>query len=261
MSNNEIFENIGVKLQELSDAENNRLLLLAAIFTRKMEELKKSKMNDLEQYIQSQLSFYKRNEKKYEKEIANIKNNYELMISEVINDYYGYYIYLQNENSFAKLNQKIAIANLVTSQNSMDKASSENNRYLEEKSSKKVFATAQKKLNYDVIIDETYYKLEECIKECENSINSVFTISNNKMVKEKDGLLSKILKFFSIKFGGDKNFKKYVLDEINSSLKRKNKETREKCSDIKISMLTSISQFEIVRKDLNIAFNQALNQI
>ena len=261
MSKNEIFENIGVKLQELSDVENNRILLLATIFTRKMEELKKDKMDDLEQYIQSQLAFYKRNEKKYEKEIKVIKSKYETMISEIINNYNGYYIYLQNENSFAKLNQKIAIANLVTSQNLADRASNENNKFLEEKSSKKVFATAQKKLNYDVIIDETYYKLEECLKECENSINSIFTIANNKMVKEKDGFLSKIIRFFSIKFGGDKNFKKYVLDEINLSINRKNKETREKCSDIKITMLTSVSQLEIVRKDLNIAFNQALNQI
>ena len=261
MRNNEVFENIGVKLQDLSDLENNRLLLAAAIFTRKMEELKQRKLSELDEYINSQLDFYKRNGKKYAKEIESIKNKYNSMISKVISEYNGYYIYLQNENSFAKVNQKIAVANLVTSQNGLEKAQSENNKYVEEKSSKKVFATAQKKLNYDVIIDETYLKLEECAKECENSVNSIFTIANNKMVKENNGLFSKIIKFFSIKFGGDKNFKKYVLEEINTSLNRKKAETNQKCSDVKIEMLISVSQFEIVRKDLNIAFNQALNQI
>ena len=261
MDNNEIFEKIGVTLQELSDSENNRTLLLAAIFTRKMEKLKQKKLHELDEYINSQLAFYKRNGKKYEKEIETVKNKYSEMISKVISEYNGYYIYLQNENAFAKVNQKIAIANLVTSQNALEKAKGEDNKYLEEKSNKKVFATAQKKLNYDVIIDDTYYKLEDCCKECENTINSIFTIANNKLVKENNGFLSKIIKFFSIKFGGDKNFKKYVLDEINESLNTKKIETNEKCSDVNIELLTAVSQMEIVRKDLNIAFNQALNQI
>lgn len=260
MNNSETYENIGVKLQELSDLENNKILLLATIFTRKTEDLKRQKLSELNEYLYSQLSYYNRNEKKYEKELSSIKNKYSAMISDIINEYNGYYIYLQNENSLAKVNQKIAVANLVSSQSALEKAKDDNNSFLEEKSQRKVFATAQKKLNYDVIIDETYDKLYDCTDECIDSINSIFTIANNKLVKEKEGFFSKIIKFFTSKIGGDKNFKKYVLDDLNSSLNRKSKETTKTCSEVKIDVLTFVSQMEIVRKDLNIAFNQALNQ-
>ena len=260
MINNETYENIGVKLQELSDFENNRLLLLSSLFTRKTDDLKRTKLSELNEYLYSQLSFYNRNEKKYEKELESIKNRYSNMISDIIAEYNGFFISLLNENSFAKVNQKIAIANLVSSQGSLDKAKEESNTFLQEKAKRKIFATAQKKLNYDLVIDETYIKLEECMDECLDSINSIFTIANNKLVEEKGGFFAKIVKFFSKKIGGDKNFKKYVLDDLNSSLKRKQKETTEKCSEIKIDVLTFVSQINIVRKDLNIAFNQALNQ-
>ena len=260
MDKNETYEEIGVKLQELSDLEYNKILLLSTLFTRKTEDLKNKKMSELNEYLYSQLSYYNINEKKYDNELTTIKAKYSELISEIIAEYNGYFISLLNENSFAKLNQKIAIANLVTSQRGLDKALDDKNTFVEEKSNRKVFATAQKKLNYDVIIDETYERLEDCIEDCEDDISSIFTIANNKIVEDKSGFLRNIIKFFSAKFGKDKNFKKYVLDDISSSLKRKNKETKEKCSNVRIEVLTFVSKMEIVRKDLNIAFNQALNQ-
>ena len=65
--------------------------------------------------------------------------------------------------------------------------------------------------------------------------------------------MSKIIKFFSIKFGGDKNFKKYVLDDINESLNVKFHPIVNDSKGAKTSGLTKES------KDLNYQLKQ-MNQ-
>lgn len=260
MESVEIGEKLSKTLKDLADFETNKLLLWSTIYTRKAEMLKQEKTKELKEYLEGQVKFYKRDLNKYQSRIDELTEKYESKISRIIEIYNALYIYLQNEVVFAQNNQKIAIANLIVSKRGWVKAKVDNNEALVEKSNKKVFATAQKKLNYDVVIDECNARLEKCMKDAIDSINELFTISNTKISTTNNGFMDKIKQFINITFMGEKSFNSYVLEPLNITLKDLEFKTVSKISDVKTEMLIFISQMERIRKDINFSFNETLNK-
>ena len=68
MNDIETKNNLVEIITNMSSLENDRLLLWATIYTRKCEEIKKSKLIDLRRYFDTQLNFYKRGFSKYEEQ-------------------------------------------------------------------------------------------------------------------------------------------------------------------------------------------------
>ena len=245
---------------DLSEIEANKLLLWATIYTRKVEEIKEKKLKELKKYFDEQIAFYKRSPQKYAKEYEKLYAKYEESIDKLYQQYNVYYQYIQNENVFAQTNQKIAIANFVVSKRAATKAKTDNNIVLEEKSNKKVFATAQKKLNYDVVINECSARLEKCMEDTYTDMNKIFDISSMLISVKKEKYLDKFFNFFKIKFAGEKSFKEFVLEPLKARIDNIEKLSVARASEVKIDMLVFIGQMEKIRSDINLAFNETLNK-
>lgn len=203
MGNVKVNEDMLVLISDLTNLEQNKLMLMATIYTRKIEELKKNKIDNLQKYLLDQIKFYKRNLAKYKNILDNYLNRYEKALNNLIEQYELEYNYLQNEIVFAQTNQKIAVANFVASKRGLDKANIDGNIALIEKSNKKIFATAQKKLNYDIVIDECIARMEKCIKNTYETVEEIFCVSNDKLIFNV-GLIGKIKYSFLTTFSGKK---------------------------------------------------------
>lgn len=254
-------EDMLVLITDLTNLEQNRLMLLATIYTRKIEEIKKEKIDNLQKYLLDQIKFYKRNLAKYKNVLDNYLSTYENKLNAIIEQYTAEYKYLQNEIAFAQTNQKIAIANFVASKRGLDKATVDSNIALIEKSNKKIFATAQKKLNYDVVIDECMARLEKCVEDTFKVIDEIFYISNDKIMIFNNNFITKIKHFFTITFNGNKSFEKNVINPFEKELKDIERLTTENVSKNKIEMMYYIAQLEKIRKDINSSFNETLNKV
>ena len=60
MGNVKVNEDMLVLISDLTNLEQNKLMLMATIYTRKIEELKKNKIDNLQKYLLDQIKFYKR---------------------------------------------------------------------------------------------------------------------------------------------------------------------------------------------------------
>ena len=261
MDNVKVNEDLSVLISDLTRIEQDKLMLMATIYTRKNEEIKQDKLNKFNMYLKDQLLLYKRDENRFINKIESLTKLYEDKIERMIEQYTIKYNYLQNEVVFAQTNQKIAIANFVASKKGMDKARLDNNLALIEKSNKKIFATAQKKLNYDVVIDECTGRLQKCIDDSIDTIDNIFNVANNKILDNKKGFLEKIKYFFKITFKGDELFEENVLIPLERDMKILEETVYTKISEVKTEMLISIAQLEKIRKEINHTFNETLNKV
>ena len=261
MDNVKVNEDLSVLISDLTRIEQDKLMLMATIYTRKNEEIKQDKLNKFNMYLKDQLLLYKRDENHFINKIESLTKLYEDKIDRMIEQYTIEYNYLQNEVVFAQTNQKIAIANFVVSKKGMDKARLDNNLALIEKSNKKVFATAQKKLNYDVVIDECTGRLQKCIDDSIDTIDNIFNVANNKILDNKKGFLEKIKYFFKMTFKGDELFEENVLIPLERDMKILEETVYTKISEVKTEMLISIAQLEKIRKEINHTFNETLNKV
>lgn len=247
-------------ISDLATIENDKILLWATIYTRKSENLKKQKLDELHSFFESQVKFYKRDFSKYENQIEDLERKYEDQITRIIEQYTAQYKYIQNEKIVAESNQKIAVANCIISKRGEKKAKEDNKDVLVAKFDKKIYATAQKKLNYDVVIDECNLRLEKCMQDTYNELNRIFNISNTSLAFSKNSLFSNIKHFFAVKFSGDNCFKKYVLDNLYTKFKDMEKDTIASLSNVKAEMIIFTSQMEKIRKNINYSFNETLNK-
>lgn len=261
MDNVKVNEDLSVLISDLTRIEQDKLMLMATIYTRKNEEIKQDKLNKFNIYLNDQLLLYKRDSNHFVNKFESLVNLYEEKIDRLIEQFTIEYNYFQNEIVFAQTNQKIAIANFVASKRGMDKARLDNNLVLIEKSNKKIFATAQKKLNYDVIIDECTNRLKKCMDDTIDAVDNIFNIANNKVLDTKKGVFERIKYFFKITFKGDELFEENVLKPLKHDMEVVEDMVSAKVSGVKTEMLISIAQLEKIRKEINHTFNETLNKV
>ena len=228
-------------ITDIADVEANRLLIWATIYTRKCQAIKKRKLDNFKSYFDNQIAFYKRSYQKYAKEYEKLYYEYEKAIDRLIEQYNAYYNYVQNEEVFAKSNQKIAIANFLVSKDGLDRA-------------------AQKKLNYDIIIDECDSRLTECANDTYADLDELFSICDSGLNLKRKGYMKRLMNFFKLTFGGEKGFKNYVLEPLKTKIANIDKLSIIRTSNVKIKMIRFVSQMENIRTDVNLTFNETLNK-
>lgn len=261
MGSVKVNEDMLVLISDLNNLEQNKLMLMATIYTRKIEEIKKNKIDNLQKYLLDQVKFYKRNLAKYKDILDEYLTRYEEALTELIEQYELEYKYLQNELVFAQTNQKIAVANFVASKRGLDKATADSNIALIEKSNKKIFATAQKKLNYDVVIDECISRMKKCMDDTFKTIEEIFYVSNDKIMIPNISFMKKFKHFFATTFNGTKMFERNILHSFEKELDDIENVTAENVSNIKIRIIYDTAQLEKIRNDINCSFNETLNKV
>ena len=257
----DINEEIGFTFKELSKVRNDRLMLNAIIYERKNNELLKLKLKQFQEYLNNQICFYKLNKKNYDEIIDEYLHEYENKMRKIVYQYNLEYNYIQSELVISQTNQSIAIANLIISKRDKIKASSINNVALIEKADRRIFSTAQKKLNYDVVIDECEARLKKCVNDNISFINNVFIINSNQLDYANRGIFNKIKQFFITTFSGKKNFEKYVLKPLEMVFKNLDVKVISKVSDVKLETIAFYSQMNKIKNDINLAFNETLNKM
>ena len=105
MGNVKVNEDMLVLISDLTNLEQNKLMLMATIYTRKIEELKKNKIDNLQKYLLDQIKFYKRNLAKYKNILDNYLNRYEKALKNLREQYELDSNYLKNEIVCAQTNQ------------------------------------------------------------------------------------------------------------------------------------------------------------
>lgn len=181
-------------LRKLSDIENSRCVISIALFDKKVQAIKNKKLDIVRADLESKVYGIKGDKLlKAENEINEIVSGFENAIDNLINIYYEQQIRLQEHLQKLEYDQKLIINELLKvyldyKANPSDEAKG------------KVLAYAQKKVNYDVLIDECEGRIEVNIDEAENAIDSLIENKTIKiMAKPKDNFItrfSKIIKAF-----------------------------------------------------------------
>ena len=219
-------EELMSNLKKLNDSEQDQIKVLSAIFINETENLKNDKLESLKNSLIEQINFYGRNAEKYIYNIEKFEEDYSNLIDLIINEYNTRFISILNELQNTQCNQKIAITNMKLSLDSNNKI-----RFL---------ASENKKANFEIIIQECYSQIDNCINEVLNKIDEIFYNKDRQLLNLKDNIINKFINIFI----GKKKIEKFVIEStsiemnnlestVNSSLKRINEETIDIVAEIK----------------------------
>ena len=172
MEENQIFEKLNENLYNLDNVESEISMIELAIYQKSLEDLKDTKKDELREFFEQKAKFYNQKIEKYNYEINNNIEKYQIEIDKIINTYNNLYVNVFKIMESAINNQKIAIANIVTLTERIQKEDLKDEEI--EKIRNTIIACAEKKLNYAVIIDECKARIKWCIEDALNNINEIF---------------------------------------------------------------------------------------
>lgn len=246
------------KLKELNEIEQYKSRILTTIFIKTTHEIKKQKVKSLKDNILSQAEFYNQNIDNYTEVYTEILNKYTDQLSQIIKVYTELFINIQMELQEAECNQKIAITNLKKSIDLKNKMNGQISKESVEKHNKKIEACMQKKLNYDIIIENCEKELEKCSSNMLNEINMLFGDKSSQIsLREEKGLKKFINKLFN-KFIGSNKFIKYVITPTNIEVETMNNKLPKLNSDMKEKIINFVAKIKQAKDETNKIFEKMI---
>ena len=188
--------NLKEALKKLTEIENSKCVISIALFDKKVQRAKEEKVNIIRAELESKIYGIKGNKlSEAEAEINEIVSRFESTIDSLIDIYYEQQMRLQEYVQQLENDQKYVINDLLKAYLEYKKTSSDEAKEL-------VIAMAQKKVNYDALIDECEARIEVNIDEAEDAINSLIEEKTVKIVpKTKDNFITRfrkiVITFFS----------------------------------------------------------------
>ena len=184
-------------LRKLSDIENSRCVISIALFDKKVKRVKQKKMDIIRAELESKVYSAKKDKlSKTDSHIEEIISGFEGAIDSLINIYYEQQLRLQEHLQKIETEQKYVINDLLKAYLSYKQNPTEDNKAT-------VHALAQKKVNYDVLIDECEGRIEVNIDEAETAVDGLIEDKTVKIATiEKENFItrfSKIIKTFFTK--------------------------------------------------------------
>lgn len=256
MEENQVFEKLNENLYNLDNVENEISMIELAIYQKSLEDLKDTKINEVREFFKQKARFYNQKIEKYNNEINNNIEKYEIEIDKLINSYNNLYVNVFKIMEGAINNQKIAIANIVTLTEKIRKEDLKDEEI--EKVRNTIIACAEKKLNYAVIIDECRARIKWCTDDAQNSINAIFQNNVYQLQIYDENIVNKIKRnLFNIIFGksGYKNFIENYKFEYLKNIKQKN---NSKILDITSTIKGIIKQMEETKKQISLKYKEKM---
>lgn len=252
----QIFEKLNENMQNLKNIENEISMLQLAKYQKNVEKLKECKMNEIREVFEQKSRFYNQKSKKYEHEIEKNINNYKEQLEKLINVYDSLYVNIFKIMQNARNNQKIAIANIVTLTERLQK---EKNTEAEIQTIQNtIIACAQKKLNYGVIIDECNARIKWCIENVQADINEVFINNIYQLQLYDDNIFIKIKRVIFNKISGKSKFKRFLEDYENEYIKDIKSKNSSKILDVISTLKGIMKQMEEVREQISSQYKQMI---
>lgn len=256
MDENQIFEKLNKNLYNLDNVENEISMIKLAMYQKNLKDLKATKINELREFFEQKAKFYNQKIEKYNYEINNNIENYQIQIDKLINAYNNLYLNLFKIMANAINNQKITIANIVTLTEKLKKEDIKNEEIQRIRST--IIACAEKKLNYAVIIDECNARLKWCIENAINNINEIFKNSIYQLQIYDENIFNKLKRsFYNIIFGKS-SYKKFIDNYKSECLKNITHKNNAKILDIVSTMKGIIKQMEETKKQISLKYEEKI---
>lgn len=252
----QIFEKLNENMQNLENVENEISMLQLAIYQKSIEKLKDCKMNEIREFFEQQSRFYNQKSEKYEYEIEKNINKYKEQLEKLINAYDNVYVNVFRIMQNAVDNQKIALANIVTLTEKLQKEKLTNEETQKIKNT--IIACAQKKLNYAVIIEECKARIKWCIENVQADINEVFINNIYQLQICEDNIFTKIKRIIFNKISGKSKFKRFLENYENEYIKDIKSKNTSKVLDIISTLKGIMKQMEEVKKQISIKYKQMI---
>ena len=256
MEKNQIFEKLNENLYDLDDIENEISMIELAIYQKSLEELKDTKTKELRDFFEQKARFYNQKIEKYNYEINNNIEKYQIEIDKIINTYNDLYVNVFKIMESAINNQKIAMANIVTLTERIQKGDLKDEEI--EKIRNTIIACAEKKLNYAVIIDECKARIKWCIEDALNTINGIFQNNIYQLQIYDENIVNKIKRnLFNIIFGKS-NYKKFIENYEFKYLKNIRQKNNSKILDITSTIKGIKKQMEETKKQISLKYKERM---
>lgn len=252
----QIFERLNENMQNLDNVENEISMLQLAIYQKNIEKLKEHKLNEIREFFEQQARYYNQKSEKYEIEIKSNINKYKKQLEKLINVYDNLYVNIFKIMENAMNNQKIAIANIVTLRERLNKEEIDNKEVQNIKNA--IIACAQKKLNYAVIIDECKARIKWCINNVQADISEIFTNNIYQLQIYEDSIFSKIKRMIFNKISGKSKFKRFLENYENEYIKDIKTKNTFRVLDVMSTLKGVIKQMEEVKEQISIKYKQMI---
>ena len=252
----QIFEKLNENMQNLENVENEISMLQLAIYQKSIEKLKDCKMNEIREFFEQQSRFYNQKSEKYEYEIEKNINKYKEQLEKLINVYDNLYVNIFKIMQNAMNNQKIAIANIVTLTEKLQKKKLTDEEI--QKIQNTIRACAQKKVNYAVIIDECKARIKWCIENVQTDINEIFINNIYQLQIYEDSIFTKIKRIIFNKISGKNKFKRFLENYENEYMKDIITKNTSRILDAIFTLKGIMKQMEEVKEQISIKYKQMI---
>lgn len=201
-------------LRKLNEIESSRIILSLAIYDKKIKEIKKRKLDNIRNSLESKIyNLPKKVKEEKLIQIDEIMKEYEDVIDDIISAYNTQTLKIQKYLQESEVAQKYTISEIIK----LYKDLKSNNKNLTDDQKREIIKKVQTKLNYDVIIDECEARIELCIDNAVNTLEDNFKETTNEItIVQKDNFISKFLKFIKTLISKNEN-----MDNIFTSSKEK----------------------------------------
>lgn len=201
-------------LRKLNEIESSRIILSLAIYDKKIKEIKKRKLDNIRNSLESKIyNLPKKVKEEKLIQIDEIMKEYEDVIDDIISAYNTQTLKIQKYLQESEVAQKYTISEIIK----LYKDLKSNNEKLTDDQKREIIKKVQTKLNYDVIIDECEARIELCIDNAVNTLEDNFKETTNEItIVQKDNFISKFLKFIKTLISKNEN-----MDNIFTSSKEK----------------------------------------
>lgn len=249
----QILKELDENVKNMEKINDELSMLNFAIYQKGTEKLKEEKIQNIKNFFNNEAKKYSLNSDKFKDEIQLNVNKYEEQINKLITAYDDMYLNVFKIMQGAINNQKIAIANIVTeidkrdNNEDIDKAENINNI---------IIACVQKKLNYAVIIDECYARLNWCVDELQKDLNEIFINNTVQLQAYNENVVVKLRNIIVNKIFGKGKYKKFLLNYENEYLTHIKEKNKLKIMNIVATSIGVSKQMENVTEQILQNYNQ-----
>lgn len=247
------------KLTKLNELEMNKSKVLTAIFIKSTKEIMNKKVQSLEANFEEQAQYYDQNLEDYSDIYNQIIEKYKKQLFQIIEKYNTLFINMQLELQEAECNQKIAITNLKKSFDIKQEINNKAQSEIIEEYKRKIKACFQKKINYDIIIEECEKELNNCAQNMEKLINNLFSDKSSQISLKEEGTFKKILNKIINKFTGASKFNTYVIEPINIELEMMDTKLPDIMEEIKNDTVNFVARIRQAKEETNEIFDNMIN--
>lgn len=227
-------------LQELTNAEQDELKVVSALYINEYENLKADKVNSLKNSLNEQIKFYGRKPVAYSSQINEFVTKYEGMIDDVIKEYNTRYIAVNNELQDTQSNQKIAIVNIKYGINFKDNT--------------KMLASENKRDNYEIVMNECIKQLGNCQGEMSSKINQIFYNKDKQLSNGRTNIFERIINIFT----GKSKVDNFVINSVYMELNQLQNTVNAELPNIKEETIKNIAVIKDARIQTQKIFNRML---